>query len=72
MCDCEKSLGAVIYKEILINDNKYIISRYKNTNNQIKYRCKKWSGTRWCSFIVRNTPREIINRIKEMDSYDEV
>jgi len=65
----DKYLGVDIYKEILINDNRYIILKYKNTNNQIKYRCKKWNGLRWCSFIVTKTPRQALDRIYELEYF---
>lgn len=55
-----------IYKEVLINEIRFIIIKYIKNNNEIKYRCKIWTGKRWCSFAIENNPRKALNRIKEL------
>lgn len=61
----DRYIGAKIYKEFVVNNNQYIILKYKLIDKQIIYICKKWNGQKWCSFATKKNPREALNRVKE-------
>ena len=67
----DKYLWVKIHKEIAVNENRYLILKYKNISNQIKHRCKKWDGLKWHTFAVAKTPRQALNKIYKMEHFSE-
>lgn len=71
----EKSRNGVVYKEILSNDDDYIIMKYTSkdadsyTANTIKYKVKIWLSGHYKSLYLCNNPRQAINYIKKHNSY---
>lgn len=68
----EENRKGMVYKEILLNGNDYIIIKYFSKDidrykaNTVKYKVKMWVSTgHYKSLCLCNNPRQAMNYIKE-------
>ncbi len=71
----EKNRKGIVYKEILSNNNDYIIIKYISKDidsykaNTVKYKVKIWLSGHYKALYLCNNPRQAINYIKKHSKY---
>lgn len=67
----DRYVGSDIYKELVVNNQQFIIIKYILRNKRIRYKCKKWNGVKWYTFAITRNPRQALNRIKKEANYNQ-